>query len=78
MSDTVPRLATVGLIVERLNVPLHQVQHVLRTRPHIRPLARAGITRLYSHIAIEQVRIELEAIQARHTRRLNNEKGGAA
>ena len=43
----VPRLITAGVIAAELRVPLHRVQNVLATRPHIRPSARAGTLRLY-------------------------------
>ena len=60
-----PRLTTPGLIAEELGEPLHRVLHVLRTRPHIRPFARAGLLRLYQHSIIAAVRHELNAIDAR-------------
>lgn len=65
-----PRLLTPGLIAAELKVPLHRVVHVLATRAHIRPAARAGILRLYDQEAIAQVRHELSAIDARrHSRK---------
>lgn len=48
---------------------LRRVLHVLRTRQHIRPSARAGTLRLYERNAIAQVRHELSAIDARQCRR---------
>jgi len=62
-----PRLRTVGVIAAELNVPLHRVLHVLRTREHIRPTARAGTLRLYDLQAVAQVRHELNAIDARRS-----------
>jgi hypothetical protein len=47
---------------------LHRVLHVLATRQHIRPAARAGILRLYDRTAIAQVRYELNLIDARRSR----------
>jgi hypothetical protein len=38
---TSPRLITPGVIASELRVPLHRVLHVLATRPHILPRARA-------------------------------------
>ena len=61
----IPQLVTVGVVAQRLGVPLHRVQHVLRTRAHIRPRARAGTFRLYSEEAVAQVRHELNGIDAR-------------
>jgi hypothetical protein len=67
-----PRLITTGLIAARLGVPLHRVQHILATRKHIVPSARAGALRLYDRRAVAMVRDELDAIDARRS------KGGAS
>lgn len=64
-----PRLLSPGVIARQLKVPLHRVQNVLKTRPHIRPLARAGILRLYDRDAVAMVRHELNAIDARRDTR---------
>jgi hypothetical protein len=61
----VPRLITPGCIAETLGVRLHRVLHVLRTRPHISPSARAGTLRLFDRQAVAMVRHELNAIDAR-------------
>jgi len=61
----VPKLRTPGVLAELLGVPLHRVQHVLRTRSQIRPTARAGRLRLYDLEALELVRNELKRIDAR-------------
>lgn len=61
----IPQLITPGVIAERLGVPLHRVLHVLRTRPHICPRARAGTLRLFGELAVAQVRHELNSIDAR-------------
>lgn len=67
---TEPRLLTPGVIAAELKVPLHRVLHVLATRLHIRPAARAGTLRLYERDAIAQIRHELSAIDARrHSRK---------
>ena len=63
-----PRLLSPGVIARELKVPLHRVINVLDTRPHIRPLARAGIIRLYDRDAVAMVRHELNAIDARRDR----------
>jgi hypothetical protein len=65
----IPQLITPGTIAARLNVPLHRVLNVLRTRQHIRPSARAGILRLYDHQAVAMVRHELNAMDARRCRK---------
>jgi hypothetical protein len=53
------------VIASELRVPLHRVLHVLATREHIRPSARAGTLRLYDRRAVAMVRHELNAIDAR-------------
>lgn len=63
------RLRTPGRLADELGVPLHRVLHVLRTRPHIRPAARAGTLRLYDAAAVAQVRHELNAMDARRPAR---------
>lgn len=58
------RLITSGVMASTLGVPLHRVLHVLATRTHIRPAARAGTLRLYDNDAVALVRSELHAIDA--------------
>lgn len=60
-----PRLITPGIIAARVAAPLHRVLHVLASRPHIQPVARAGNIRLYSSDAVAMVRHELNTIDAR-------------
>jgi len=57
-----PRLNTPGVIAQRLGVPLHRVLHVLRTRRHIQPAARAGRLRLFDREAVDMIRRELRRI----------------
>lgn len=65
-----PTLITPGVIAREVQAPLHRVLRVLATRPHIRPLGRAGTIRLYAPEAIAQVRHELGAMDARrHSRK---------
>lgn len=64
-----PKLITPGVIADRLRVPLHRVQHILRSREHIQPVARAGTLRLYDRQAVAMVRHELNAIDARRSDR---------
>jgi hypothetical protein len=63
-----PKLLTPGVIAAELGAPIHRVTHVLATRRHIRPTARAGTLRLYDRAAIIAVRDELHAIDARRTK----------
>jgi len=67
MSDSTT-LITPGVIAAELNTPLHRVLHVLATRKHIQPSARAGILRLYDRRAIAMVKDELNGIDARRNR----------
>jgi len=63
-----PQLITVGVMVAELKRPLHRILHVLATRKHIRPAARAGRLRLYNRNSMAMVRHELNAIDARRCR----------
>lgn len=65
MRNPIPKLITPGVIARELGVPLHRVTNVLRTRPYIKPKARAGTLRLYGRNAIAMVRHELNAMEAR-------------
>jgi hypothetical protein len=65
-----PKLITPGVIATELDVPLHRILHVLATRQHIRPAARAGTLRLYDRRAVAMVRHELNAIDARRCRKV--------
>ena len=68
-SSSTPQLTTAGIIAAELHEPLHRVLHVLATRQHIRPSARAGTLRLYDRRAVAMVRHELNAIDARRCRK---------
>lgn len=68
-STSPPQLITAGVIAAELAVPLHRVLHVLGTRQHIRPSARAGTLRLYDRRAVAMVRYELNLIDARRCRK---------
>ena len=60
-----PELRTAGVVARELGQPLHRVQYIFKTRPHIQPAARAGRMRLYDIEAMEAVRAELARIDAR-------------
>ena len=68
-TSTAPQLITLGVIAAEVRAPLHRVLHVLATRQHIRPSARAGTLRLYDRRAVAMVRHELNAIDARRCRK---------
>ena len=59
------RLRTPGVLATDLGVPLHRVEYVLQSRPHIKPSARAGCLRLYDREAVALIRHELNTIDAR-------------
>jgi hypothetical protein len=60
-----PQLITPGIIAQELGERLHRILYILRTRKHIRSVARAGRLRLYNSRAVAMVRHELNAIDAR-------------
>jgi hypothetical protein len=64
-----PRLRTPGVMAAELGEPLHRVLNVLSTRPHIKPIGRAGTLRLYPADAVAMVRHELNAIDARRAQK---------
>ncbi len=61
----VPKLRTPGVMAADLGVPLHRVLYVLRSRAHIKPIARAGRLRLYDREVMRLVIEELAAIKSR-------------
>ena len=64
-----PKLITPGVIAAQVQAPMHRVLHVLATRSHIKPAARAGTLRLYDRASVATVRRELSAIDARRETR---------
>jgi len=70
------RLRTPGVLATDLGVPLHRVEYVLQSRPHIKPSARAGCLRLYDREAMALIRHELSAIDAWRARRTPGKGGG--
>lgn len=71
-----PRLLTPGVIADELDEPLHRVLHILATRSHIKPRARAGILRLYDRQAVGMVREALRSIDDSRTN--SRRQGGQA
>jgi len=61
----IPHLNTIGKVAEELHQPVHRIQYVLRTRPHIQPAALAGRSRLFDSHAISQLRQELNRIDSK-------------
>jgi hypothetical protein len=70
--QTSPHLRTPGVVARELGEPLHRVLHVLRSRAHIQPAARAGRLRLYDRDAVAAIRHELHAIDARRAGRCSD------
>ena len=68
-AKSIPQLITPGVIAVELGEPLHRVLHVLATRQHILPTARAGTLRLYDRKAVAMIRQELDAINSRRGRK---------
>lgn len=64
-----PTLTTAGVMAGLLKVPLHRVLHILATREHIRPAAKAGTLRLYDRRAVAQVRHEINSQDAQRAAR---------
>jgi hypothetical protein len=64
MTDDTPRLRTPGVIAAELDAPLSRILYILR-KCAIKPIGRAGVLRLYDREAVEMVRHELGAIDAR-------------
>ena len=65
MAESVPKLATIGEVAKLLDVPLHRIEYILRSRPHIRPRATAGGIRCFSDDSVAQIRHELNSMDAR-------------
>jgi hypothetical protein len=64
-TEKLAELNTAETIARQLGVSVARVQHILSTRPHIKPAAVAGSTRVYRDAAVAMVRHELNAIDAR-------------
>lgn len=65
MAAQPPRLATIGEVANILNAPLHRIEYIVRTRPHVKPRAIAAGARCFDDRAIALIRHELNAIDAR-------------
>lgn len=50
-----PRVITIGVLAEACGVSVDRVRQALRNTPHIRPMARAGIVRLFPPESVEQL-----------------------
>ena len=61
------QIASLGEIAERLNVPIHRVEYVIRSR-QIKPALVVGGRHIYSEAQIQRISSEI--------RRIDEEKGG--
>lgn len=50
---------TMGILAQRLGVPIHRIQYLVRSR-NIRPVERAGKLRIFDEKAIETLEQELK------------------
>ncbi|QNN24113.1 hypothetical protein HED60_18175 [Planctomycetales bacterium ZRK34] len=64
MSTSLPTLDTPGRIASKLNVPLHRVQYIIKSRK-IAPVAYAGRLRLFNREAVAMIRHVINAIDAK-------------
>lgn len=64
MTITTTPFVTASQIAEALGESVVRVRHVLATRD-IRPVARAGLVRMFAPDAVDRVRQEIAAIDAR-------------
>jgi hypothetical protein len=69
IAEAIPKLLTVGKIAQVCGVPPHRVLHVIGSRSHIQPVARAGNLRLFDRSGLAQIRHELNAIDAKRAAR---------
>ncbi|MDB5344293.1 MAG: hypothetical protein JWP89_2670 [Schlesneria sp.] len=65
----IPHLLTIGRIAAEEGETVRRIQYVLTSRPHIKPIALAGNTRLYNSQSVEQIRAALAEINSRRVNR---------
>ncbi len=75
MTASIDSLVTPGDIARILREPLHRVDYILNTRQGIRPMRRAGIVRLFGPEAVDEVRQEITAINAKRAGRTEHDLG---
>ncbi len=62
MTDTIPRLLTVGVIAQQCGVALHRVEYVIKARS-IKPAGMAGHARVFTESDAAKIANELEAMK---------------
>ncbi|QDU30294.1 hypothetical protein ETAA8_54130 [Anatilimnocola aggregata] len=67
--SSAPQLRTIGRMAAELGVSIYRINHIIATRSHIHPAARAGTLRLFDAETLSQVQYELNLQNARrHSR----------
>ena len=56
---------SIGAIAKRFGVEVHQVEYVLRSRPDLTPVGRAGAANLYDEPTVERIGHILREIAAK-------------
>ena len=62
MSESIPRLLTVGVIAQQCGVPLHKVEYLIKARG-IKPLGMAGHSRVFTEADAERIAAELQRMK---------------
>ncbi len=58
-----PSSLTVGELARRLGQPVHRIAYLIQSR-HIRPVARAGIARVFTETDLNYLAAEIQRIDA--------------
>jgi len=61
MIGSVPEALTVGVIARQLNVPVHRVEYVIRSR-NIKPSSRAGSAYVFAESDLQYIGSEIRRI----------------
>jgi hypothetical protein len=56
---------TFGQVCKRLNQQPPRINYILETRPHIKPIKRVGILRIFDEAGVAAISAELEKIDSR-------------
>ena len=63
MSGTIPSELTISEIARRVDVPVHRVEYIIRTRS-VRPVRVAGNCRIFTDQDVDRIAAELRRIDA--------------
>ena len=64
-----PVLLTVGVIAQRLGVPVHRIEYIIRARS-VAPAGRAGGARVFSEAAVSEIESVVAARRSQDARSL--------